>query len=90
MLANVYRRLSVAARAFGDHRAFNSSINIYSIYFLYGLASLGKSIFFSRYTIYPGCHELVTLLMLHAVSLDQLHQYENGSKGVPGEEITIK
>ena len=56
------------------------------------MASLrsAKSIFFSRYTIYPGCHELVTLLMLHAVSLDQLHQYENGSKGVPGEEITIK
>ena len=55
-----------------------SSIQVY-IYIQYifsrcGLASLGKSnsIFFSLYTIYQSCHEPVMLLMLHAVSLDQL------------------
>ena len=52
----------------------HSSIYLYSIYFLCGLASLGKSIFFSLYTIYQSCHEPqpVMLLMLHAVFLDQL------------------
>ena len=48
-----------------------SSIQVY-IYTVCGLASLGKSIFFSLYTIYQSCHEPVMLLMLHAVSLDQL------------------
>ena len=47
----------------------HSSIYIYS---KCSLASLGKSIFFSLYTIYQSCHEPVMLLMLHAVSLDQL------------------
>ena len=48
-----------------------SSIQVY-IYTVCGLASLGKSIFFSLYTIYQSCHKPVMLLMLHAVSLDQL------------------
>ena len=74
MLANVYGRLSAAGPSAAGPSATieHSSIYIYSIYFLCGLASLGKSIFFSLYTIYPSCHEPVMLLMLHAVSLDQL------------------
>ena len=35
-----------------------SSIQVY-IYIVCGLASLGKSIFFSLYTIYQSCHEPV-------------------------------
>ena len=60
-------------RAFGDHRAFKY-IYIQYIFSRCGLASLGKSnsIFFNLYTIYQSCHEPVILLMLHAVSLDQL------------------
>ena len=76
MLANVYGRLSAAGPSAAGPSATieHSSIYIYSIYFLCGLASLGKSIFFSLYTIYQSCHEPVMLLMLqvHAVSLDQL------------------
>ena len=49
-----------------------SSIQVYIYNTVSGLASLGKSIFFSLYTIYQSCHEPVMLLMLHAVSLDQL------------------
>ena len=77
MSAIVYGRLSAAGPAPGLRRP--SSIQVYIIYIQYifsryGLASLGKSnsIFLSLYTIYQSCHEPVMLLMLHAVSLDQL------------------
>ena len=67
MLANVYGRAAIGRRAFGDHRAFKY------IYTVCGLASLGaQKYIFSLYTIYQSCHEPVMLLMLHAVSLDQL------------------
>ena len=61
MLANVYGRLSAAGPSAAGPSATieHSSIYIYSIYFLCGLASLGKSIFFSLYTIYQSCHEPV-------------------------------
>ena len=45
MLASVYRRLSVAARAFGDHRAFNSSINIQYIFSIWPRFARQKYIF---------------------------------------------
>ena len=55
----------------GLRRPSSIQVYIYTVR-LSGLASLGKSIFFSLYTIYQSCHEPVMLLMLHAVSLDQL------------------
>ena len=78
ILANVYGRLSAARPSAAGPSATieHSSIYIYIQYIFSrcGLASLGKSnsIFFSLYTIYQSCHEPVMLLMLHAVSLDQL------------------
>ena len=52
-----------------------SSIQVYinTVYIFY-VASLrsAKVYFLSLYTIYQSCHEPVMLLMLHAVSLDQL------------------
>ena len=71
MLANVYGRLSAAGPSAAGPSATIEHLSIY-IYTVCGLASLGKSIFFSLYTIYQSCHEPVMLLMLHAVSLDQL------------------
>ena len=53
MLANVYGRLSAAGPSATIEHA-----SIY-IYIVCGLASLGKSIFFSLYTIYQSCHEPV-------------------------------
>ena len=55
----------------GLRRPSSIQVYIYTVR-LSGLASLGKSIFFSLYTIYQSCHEPVMLLMLHAVSLNQL------------------
>ena len=58
MLANVYGRLSAAGPSAAGPSAAgpsatieHSSIYLYSIYFLCGLASLGKSIFFSLYPL---------------------------------------
>ena len=73
MLANVYGRLSAAGPSAAGPSAAGpsaagpsaagplrrpSSIQVY-IYIVCGLASLGKSIFFSLYTIYQSCHEPV-------------------------------
>ena len=45
--------------------------SIYIIYSMWPRFARQKYIF-SLYTIYQSCHEPVMLLMLHAVSLDQL------------------
>ena len=68
MLANVYGRLSAAGPSAAGPSAAGPSAagpsatiehsSIY-IYIVCGLASLGKSIFFSLYTIYQSCHEPV-------------------------------
>ena len=68
MLANVYGRLSAAGPSAAGPSAVGPSAvgpsatiehsSIY-IYIVCGLASLGKSIFFSLYTIYQSCHEPV-------------------------------
>ena len=63
MLANVYGRLSAAGPSAAGPSAAGPSatiehLSIY-IYIVCGLASLGKSIFFSLYTIYQSCHEPV-------------------------------
>ena len=60
MLANVYGRLSAA----GPSATIEHS-SIYTVYIFY-------IFFYSLYTIYQSCHEPVMLLILHAVSLDQL------------------
>ena len=58
MLANVYGRLSAAGPSAPGPSATIEHSSIY-IYIVCGLASLGKSIFFSLYTIYQSCHEPV-------------------------------
>ena len=63
MLANVYGRLSAAGPSAAGPSAAGPSATIEHssiyIYIVCGLASLGKSIFFSLYTIYQSCHEPV-------------------------------
>ena len=85
MLANVYGRLSTAGPSAAGPSAAgpsaarpsaagpsatieHSSIYIYSMWPRFAR----QKYIFCLYTIYQSCHEPVMLLMLHAVSLDQL------------------